>query len=76
MSATHFNCPSCHIPVAIDRFERAFAETYDYWVCPECDFTFNAPISVMTHQRLLVEAAADRDSAGANEVRQACATSV
>lgn len=74
MSTTHFNCPSCHIPVAIDRFERAFGKTNDYLVCPECDFTFNAPASLWPHEQRRVEL--DRAlSSSEGEARQACSTS-
>ncbi|MFC5772034.1 hypothetical protein [Thauera sinica] len=72
MSTTHFNCPSCHTPVARDRFEHAFGETDGYWVCPECDFTFNVPASLWLHERRRVEA----PPAGESKVKQACSTSV
>ncbi|WP_418648295.1 hypothetical protein ACNQFN_06275 [Thauera butanivorans] len=74
MSTTHFNCPSCHTPVAIDRFERAFGETSDYWVCPECDFTFKGPASLLPHGQQLVETRPA--PAGENESKQACSASV
>lgn len=75
MSTTHFNCPSCHTPVAIDRFERAFGNTNDYLVCPECDFTFNVPASLWLHARRRVEVdSGPGDHEG--EARQACSTPV
>jgi hypothetical protein len=78
MSTTYFNCPSCPTPVAVDRFERAFGETRDYWVCPECDFTFNARASLFPHRQRLIEAGADSGMGGegVGEARQLCSTSV
>lgn len=74
MSTTHFNCPSCHTPVAIDRFECAFGETDDYWVCPECDFTFNTPAGLWPHAQRRVEAHPGPD--GESKAKQACSSSV
>lgn len=39
-SPTHRNCPSCHTPVALERYERACGAASNYLVCPECDYTF------------------------------------
>lgn len=43
MNPTHLNCPCCHAPVAVDRFEWASGRTADFWVCPECDYVFLRP---------------------------------
>lgn len=75
MSTTHFNCPSCHTPVAVDWFERAFGETNEYWVCPECDFAFNAPAGLWPHEQRLV-AEIHPDPGGESEATQVCSTSV
>lgn len=39
-SPTHINCPSCHTPVAQERYEQAYGPDSKYLVCPECDYTF------------------------------------
>lgn len=39
-SPTHLNCPSCHTPVAWERYEQAHGPGSNYLVCPECDYTF------------------------------------
>ncbi|WP_341644644.1 hypothetical protein [Thauera sp. SDU_THAU2] len=36
----HLNCPSCHTPVVLDRYDRACTVANTYLVCPECDYTF------------------------------------
>lgn len=48
MYSPRLNCPSCHTSIARDRFDMAFAGTNDYWVCPECDYTFLDPTVVTT----------------------------
>lgn len=42
-SLTHLNCPSCHTPVALERYERACGTASNYLVCPECDYIFLLP---------------------------------
>lgn len=39
-SFTHLNCPSCHTPTVLDRYDRACTATDKYLICPECDYTF------------------------------------
>jgi len=63
-SPTRMNCPSCHTPVAIERYERACGSTSSYLVCPECDYTF-----LLTEaQRVAVSGWGERTKVGANVV--------
>ncbi len=39
-SPTHINCPSCHTPVARERYEQAYGPDSNYLVCPACGYTF------------------------------------
>ncbi|MFT3758372.1 hypothetical protein [Thauera sp.] len=39
-SPTHLNCPGCHTPVMLDRYDHACIATDNYLVCPECGHVF------------------------------------
>lgn len=47
MKLSHFNCPSCHAPIAREQFEKAFGANSDYLVCPECDYLFVTPLAFL-----------------------------
>lgn len=62
-SSTRRNCPSCHTPIAFERYERACGGARSYLVCPECDYTF-----LLTEaQSIAVSGWIGRAEAGAEE---------
>ena len=73
MYSPRLNCPSCHTSIALDRFDIAFAGTNDYWVCPECDYTFLDPTVATTGS---IEPVMYAEIGGATpEVEAPCTTS-
>lgn len=44
MKPSYLNCPSCHTPVPVDRYDRAFAGAASFLVCPACNFAFPMPL--------------------------------
>lgn len=48
MKPSYMNCPSCHTPVPLDRYERAFAAAASFLVCPACNYTFPMPLPEAT----------------------------
>ena len=64
--------PSCHTPVAQERYGQAYGPGNKYLVCPECDYTF-LQAGVLGDKFFCLSAGADPEP-GAVEPEVECST--